>query len=108
MHGFPGFDRSRTGHATNPLSCSLLGVTQVRVGLGKRLAFHGYILADLPFADAPRALPAVARRAPQGLEPFHREIDSSDAVGRIAGVPSMDAKDVNSADSVGRISFCFW
>ena len=45
-HRFPGLDRRRTGHAANPLPGCLRGVAQVRIGLGKRLAFHGCIIAE--------------------------------------------------------------
>ena len=69
------FDRSRAGHATNPLSCSLLGLAQVRIGLGKRLAFHGYILADPPCADASWPSSDRGRIAAKSTEP--RELDTS-------------------------------
>ena len=50
LHRFPGLDRRRTGHAANPLPGCLRGVAQVRIGLGKRLAFHGSIIADRTLA----------------------------------------------------------
>ena len=46
MHRFPGLDRRRTPNAANPPPRRLLGIEKVRIGLGKRRAFHGYILAD--------------------------------------------------------------
>ena len=49
-HWFPGLDRRRTGHATNPLPGCLRDVAQVRIGLGKRLAFHAPIIADRTLA----------------------------------------------------------
>lgn len=45
-HRLSGLDRRRTRDAANPPSRRLLGIEQVRVGLGKRLAFHDYIIAD--------------------------------------------------------------
>ena len=45
-HRFPGLDRRRTGHAANPLPGCFRGVAQVRIRLGKQLAFHGCIIAE--------------------------------------------------------------
>ena len=53
-HGFAGLDRCRTGNAANPLPGCLGGVTQVRIGIGERLAFHIFILAFHIFIIADR------------------------------------------------------
>lgn len=45
-HRLPGLDRRRTRDAANPPPRRLFGIEQVWIGLGKRLAFHGYIIAD--------------------------------------------------------------
>ena len=46
LHGFAGLDCSRAGHAADALPSCFVGIAQVRVGSGERLAFHRSSIVD--------------------------------------------------------------